>query len=136
MNKLLLLLVFVSFFTYFHSVLAQLGGFQPPESTQEPEIPTTFFGCTANDTLRRCILRILDKILKVIIVVAIAGAAVMIGWGGLLYISRGGEGGGGKESQEIKAKNRIIYAAVGLVIALLAWGLTVIIEQLVGRGRL
>jgi hypothetical protein len=102
----------------------------PPESFPPPEIPTSFFGCLPTDPLRVCILRILDKVLKVILVLALAFAAVFIAWSGILYILRGGEG---SEKQQA-VRTRILYAAVGLVVAFLAWVLTVIIARTIGGG--
>jgi hypothetical protein len=102
----------------------------PPESYEPPNIPTQFFGCDPNEPLRKCMLKILDKILKVILVIALAFAAIMIAWAGVLYIMKGGE----KEEEIKKIKGRLIYAAVGLVVAFLAWVITVILSQTIGRG--
>jgi hypothetical protein len=102
----------------------------PPESYDLPEIPTQFFGCNPNEPLRKCMLKILDKILKVILVIALSFAAIMIAWAGVEYITRSGEGG----EKQTKVKTKIIYAAVGLVVAFLAWVITVILSQTIGRG--
>jgi TRAP-type C4-dicarboxylate transport system permease small subunit len=75
-------------------------------------------------------LKILDKILKVILVIALSFAAIMIAWAGVEYITRSGEGG----EKQTKVKTKIIYAAVGLVVAFLAWVITVILSQTIGRG--
>jgi hypothetical protein len=42
--------------------------------------------------------------------------------------------GGEKEEEIKKIKGRLIYAAVGLVVAFLAWVITVILSQTIGRG--
>jgi hypothetical protein len=102
----------------------------PPGSFSPPEIPTQIFSCFPTDPLRRCMLRILDDILKVILVIALAFAALMIAWAGVTYIMRGGEG----EEKQTKVKTRIIYAALGLVIAFLAWVITVILANVISRG--
>jgi hypothetical protein len=102
----------------------------PPESFPPPEIPTSFFGCLPTDPFRVCVLRVLDKILKVILVLALALAAIFIAWAGILYILRGGEG---TEKQQA-VRERLIYAAVGLVVAFLAWVITVIIARTIGGG--
>lgn len=104
----------------------------PPENfpLQQLEIPTSFFGCSPSDPFRVCVLRVLDKILKVILVLALAFAAIFIAWAGILYILRGGEGA---EKQQ-PVRERLIYAAVGLVIAFLAWVITVIIARTIGGG--
>jgi len=105
---------------------------QSPENfpLQQLEIPTSFFGCSTSDPFRVCVLRVLDKILKVILVLALAFAAIFIAWAGILYILRGGEGA---EKQQ-PVRERLIYAAVGLVIAFLAWVITVIIARTIGGG--
>jgi len=120
----------ISLLTLFFLLVPYLSFAQisPPELTNPPEIPTSFFGCTETDTLRVCILKILDKVLKVILVIALAFAALMIAWAGISYIIKGGEGGGDKQTQ---AKNRIIYAAIGLAIAFLSWVITVILAQII-----
>ncbi len=102
-----------------------------PEEMSPPEIPTQLFSCSPADTLRRCILRLLGDVLRVILVVALAGAALMIAWAGIIYIT----GLGGDKSRE-NAKNKIIYAAIGLVIAFLAWVLTVILTNIIGGAAL
>ena len=99
-----------------------------PEEMSPPEIPTQLFSCSPADTLRRCILRLLGDVLRVILVVALAGAALMIAWAGIIYIT----GLGSREN----AKNKIIYAAIGLVIAFLAWVLTVILTNIIGGAAL
>jgi hypothetical protein len=101
-----------------------------PEQTQPPEIPTKLFGCEMNEPLRKCLLILTGKVLRVILVIALAFAAVFIAWSGILYILRGGEG---SEKQQA-IRTRIIYAAVGLVVAFLAWVLTVIIAGTIGGG--
>jgi TRAP-type C4-dicarboxylate transport system permease small subunit len=75
-------------------------------------------------------LKILDKILKVILVIALAFAAIMIAWAGVLYIMKGGE----KEEEIKKIKGRLIYAAVGLVVAFLAWVMTAILSRIISEG--
>ena len=120
-----LFLLFLNLFLNSPFTQAQI---QPPAGTQPPDIPTSLFGCLPQDTIRRCMLKILDSALKVILVVALSFAALMIAYGGILYIVRGGEGGGEKQ---IKARSRIIYAAVGLVVAFISWVLTVLIERFI-----
>jgi len=102
----------------------------PPEETPPPEIPTTFFGCEAGLSLRQCLLRILGTVLRVILVIALAFAAVMIAWAGVEYILRSGEGG----EKQTKVKTKIIFAAVGLVVAFLAWVMTAILSRIISGG--
>jgi hypothetical protein len=101
----------------------------PPRSYPPPEIPTKLFSCLPTDTLRICMLRLLDDALKVILVIALAFAALMIAYAGLLYLTKGAD-----EKTRGEAKNRLIYAAVGLVVAFLAWITTVILSGIIGGG--
>jgi hypothetical protein len=106
--------------------LAQVS---PPEQFQPPDIPTSLFGCQPNDTLRQCLLRITAVILRVIMVVALILAAIMIAYAGIEYITKAGKVG----EKEVEPKNRIIYAAVGLVIAFMAWAAAAIISNVLTR---
>jgi hypothetical protein len=106
--------------------LAQVS---PPEQFQPPDIPTNLFGCQQNDTLRQCLLRITAVILRVIMVVALILAAIMIAWAGIEYITKAGKVG----EKDVEPKNRIIYAAVGLVIAFMAWAAAAIISNVLTR---
>jgi hypothetical protein len=102
----------------------------PPESTPFPEIPTNFFGCLPNEPFRICILKLTGIVLRVILVVALSFAAIFIAWAGLLYIGVLGF----KEEKQKEAQSRIIYAAVGLVVAFLAWVLAFILSRTIGGG--
>jgi uncharacterized membrane protein YjgN (DUF898 family) len=106
--------------------LAQVS---PPEQFTPPEIPTNLFGCQPSDTLRQCLLRITAVILRVIMVVALILAAIMIAYAGIEYITKAGKVG----EKEVEPKNRIIFAAVGLVIAFLAWAAAAIISNVLTR---
>jgi len=103
----------------------------PPEAFPPPDIPTRLFSCLPTDSLRICILRLLGDVLRVILVIAIAFAALMIAWAGILYISTGGA-----KDQLDSIKNRLIYAAVGLVVAFLSWVITVILSRIIGGAAL
>jgi len=104
-------------------------GVLPPGSSQPPEIPVSLFSCSPNDTLRICMLRIFDDVLKVILVIALIFAALMIALAGVSYIIKGGKFG----EKDIHAKDRILYAAVGLVIAFLAWVMTAILQRIISN---
>jgi TRAP-type C4-dicarboxylate transport system permease small subunit len=108
-----------------------LAQVQKPEDTPLPEIPTNLFGCSPNEELRRCLLRVTAVILRVIMIIALILAAIMIAWAGIEYITKAGKVG----EKEVEPKNRIIYAAVGLVIAFMAWAAAAIISNvLTGTG--
>jgi hypothetical protein len=103
----------------------------PPRSYEPPDIPTNFFGCHPTDPLRICILRILDDILKVILVIALAFAALMIAYSGLVYLYKGAD-----EKARQEAKTRLIYAAFGLVVAFLSWVMTAILARIISSGSI
>lgn len=126
------LIQIISLITLF-SILVPCFSFaqiEEPQYAQEPEIPTTFFGCYPNDTLSRCTLRILQSVLKVIIVIALCFAAIMLSWAGIIYITAGEN-----EEKRTKAKDRLIYAMLGLVIAFVAWPIVYILSKTVQRGN-
>ncbi len=56
------------------------------------------------------------KILQIILALALVLATIMIAWAGILYITKGSSGEKGKEIHQ-----RIIFAALGLVVAFLAF---------------
>lgn len=103
-----------------------------PQDIQAPSIPTRLFSCSPFDTLRRCMLRLLQDALEVILVIALAFAALMIAWAGILYIIKGGTA---SDDDKQKIKNRLVYAAVGLVFAFLSWVIVVILARIIGGGQ-
>jgi hypothetical protein len=103
-----------------------------PQDIQAPSIPTRLFSCSPFDTLRRCMLRLLQDALEVILVIALAFAALMIAWAGILYIIKGGTA---SDDDKKKIKNRLVYAAVGLVFAFLSWVIVVILARIIGGGQ-
>jgi hypothetical protein len=122
----------ISLITLFFLLVPYLSFAQipPPESAPFPEIPTSLFGCLPNEPLRTCLLKLTGVVLRVILVVALAFAAIFIAWAGLLYIGVLGF----KEERQKEAQSRIIYAAVGLVVAFLAWVLAFILSRTLGGG--
>ena len=125
LNRIIsLIALFVLLAPYF-----SLGQVPPPEALTPPPIPTSFFSCFPTDPLRICILRILGDILRVILVIALALAAIMIAWAGLIYLVQGAN-----EDARKGATTRIIYAAVGLVVAFLAWVATALLARVISGG--
>lgn len=108
--------------------LAQVA---PPEALQPPEIPTSLFGCTEGDSLRRCILKILGQVLRLILVIALALAVLFFAWAGITYITKGTEAG--KREQ---AQNRLLYAVVGLIIAFISWVVLVLLSRFIQSGQI
>jgi cell division protein FtsL len=111
------------------SVLAQTNRIPPPNNVT-PDIPS-FFLCDPNESLFQCFMSILTLLLRIIIAIAIFFAAIMISWAGVSYITKGEA-----KDERGKIQEKIIYAAIGLVVALLAWGLTYLIQNIVMRGRI
>ncbi len=120
-NLLIITLLLVPYFSF--------GQFPPPEQSQPPSIPTSFFGCTQQDSLRVCILKILQKVLEVILVVALALAAIFIATAGFIYLTKGSDNDARK-----KANSMLIFAAFGLVIAFLSWVITAFLVEIIRRG--
>jgi heme A synthase len=116
------LIIFITVFSFIFTNVA-LGDL----SGNEPEIPSSIFGCEEDTPFFECAAGIANFILKVLIWVAIALATIMFVWAGLLYIW-----GGDNNIKE--AKNRLIYAAIGLVIALIAFGITLVLQSLARSG--
>jgi hypothetical protein len=121
----------ISLLTLFFLLVPYLSFAQiaPPAFSNPPEIPTRLFSCLPTDPLRICILRIFDDVLKVILVVALVFSALIVAYAGLLYLVKGSD-----DKARGEAKSRLIYAAVGLVIAFLAWVITVILARIISGG--
>jgi len=124
--KFLVLTVLVlSYIFPFYSVFAQ--EVQIPE---EPNITTNFFGCREDMTLRACIASAGITILRVLLVFAIVAAVIAFAWGGITFIVMSG-----KDDARTKAKNILIWSAVGLVVALLSFAAINILQRIIsGRG--
>jgi hypothetical protein len=82
-----------------------LGGVKAAKGTG---VPTTLFGDTG----------IITTITNVLLFIAGALAVIMIIWGGLRYATSGGN-----SSNVTAAKNTVLYAIVGLIIAFLAFAI-------------
>jgi hypothetical protein len=89
--------------------------------TQEvPEVPSGFFGCNPRiDSFSECVIKIATIIFRFLLTLALIFATVMIIWGGFEYMTSGQD-----EQKRAKVKDRIIYAAIGLIVAFLSWSLS------------
>lgn len=103
-------------------------GFTNPRDIEPPSVPTTFFGCTLQDPLTRCLLKILDSVLRVILVIALIFAVIMIAWAGISYIITT------KDDDRNKIKNRLIYAVFGLVVAFMSWVVVLFLANVIQKG--
>ncbi|GIW67176.1 MAG: hypothetical protein KatS3mg096_044 [Candidatus Parcubacteria bacterium] len=98
----------------FNIVLAQNLGFPSINLPPVIDCGENFFACLGF---------FFNKILRIIIVLALVLAAIFIAWAGILYISKGSPGEKGKEIHQ-----KIIYAVIGLVVALLSYAFVMAIE--------
>lgn len=110
----------VAFFTLAQQI-------NPPENTNV-NIPTTFFGCTGNETLTKCLLKVFSKILQLILVVALIFATGFGAYAGIVYIT--------SPDKKEEAKNRLIYAALGLVVSFLAWTAVSLLAKFITGGNI
>jgi len=67
--------------------------------------------------------------INIIIVIAGIIVFVMLVWGGISYMTSGGD-----KTKTEEARNRITYALIGLAIVAAAWALTIIINTFFGTG--
>jgi uncharacterized membrane protein YjfL (UPF0719 family) len=110
MGKIFLILLLVSF------VFAQDLGF--PSQKLPPIICEDVF---------KCVAFFFDKILKVILVLALALSTIFIAWAGILYITKGG----GEEIKKIH--QMLVWAAIGLIVALLSFAFVKYLEGVLSR---
>ena len=115
-----LITLFILLAPYFS--LAQ--GQSPGDFLKNFIIPTQVGICNQGESLTNCVIRIIEFVLRLIMIIAIGLAAIMIVWAGILYIR-----GGGDDKKIGEAKNRLIFAAIGLVVAILAWVIVLILSR-------
>lgn len=108
-------------------VFSQVGG---GGGGEVPEPPETLLGCSPNDSFGQCAMKIARLALRVLMIIALILAGIFIAWAGLEFVTKGTE----KEGAE-KARKRIVFAAVGLVIAFIAWALTLVIKRFALTGE-
>jgi len=110
--KIFSVLSLVFIFSYFNIAFSQLPF---PIATTPPEIACTGF--------EQCAQFLFVKILKFLLVLATALAVIFVAWAGILYILKG------KDDKTIGSIHQmIIWAIVGLVVALMSYSLIRIIE--------
>jgi uncharacterized membrane protein YjfL (UPF0719 family) len=71
-----------------------------------------------------CLNLFFNIIFRLILLLAVALSTIFIVWAGILYITKGG----GKEEDIKKIHQRLVWAAVGLVVALLAYAFVKALE--------
>jgi hypothetical protein len=96
---------------------------------EPPIIPEPIFGCESGQSLKGCIGLIAIGILKILLVFAIAAAVIAFAVGGIKFIVQGGS-----EDQRKKAKDILLWSAVGLVVALLSFSVITAIQNALQKG--
>lgn len=96
---------------------------------ENPEGLTSINLCQPTDSLQACIAKVFSIVFRFLIFVAGAFAVIMFVWAGILYISKGDDPG-----EAGKAKGKIVAAAIGLIIALIAYVAIQIIDRFVRSG--
>jgi magnesium-transporting ATPase (P-type) len=105
----------LSFLLLVHFVFAQDSGL--PFGQLPPTIVCgSFFDCLAF---------FFYKILKVILALALALSAIFIAWAGILYITKGG----GKDEDIKKIHQSLVWATIGLIVALLSYAFVLNLER-------
>jgi len=95
----------------------------------EPDQATEQRICDVNDTTRVCLAKIFTIVFRILILVAGALAVILFIYAGILYIL-----GGAKEDTQKKVKSMLIYGAVGLVVALIAYAVVKLLQNFVNIG--
>ena len=83
------------------------------------------------DDVFTCLAFFFEKILKIILALALALSTIFIAWAGILYITKGGE----KQESVSKIHTMIKWAVVGLVVAFLSFAFVKALEIWISRGQ-
>ncbi len=97
---------------------------------ENPEGLTSINLCQPTDSLQACIAKVFSIVFRFLIFLAGAFAVIMFVWAGILYISKGDD-----PAEATKAKDKIVAAAIGLMIALIAYVAIQIIDRFVRSGN-
>ena len=92
----------------------------PPEKFFGGEIPT---GATSGEAF----LDVVDNIVDWIFVIVLIGAVIFIVLAGWQFIS-----GGGDPQALSQARNKLLWAAIGVMVAVLARGLVTAVKAIIG----
>jgi hypothetical protein len=96
-------------------------------------VPTTeFLGCNlASGSLLGCLGSIGFTIVRFLLGVVIILSVIMIVWAGFTYVMSGTD-----DKKRDAAKNRILYAVIGLVIAFAALAVVTLLKNTIGGNRI
>jgi hypothetical protein len=122
--KLTKIISLITIFSLLVPYLSFAQEFQPPTPI------TSFFGCETGMTFTQCLVNMANWIFRVILFIAIVLAAIYIILAGLAYVT----GGGDPEARK-KATARLIYGIIGLVVALLAFVITQVLQSFLSLQR-
>lgn len=91
--------------------------------------PSEFFGggIPTAATTGRDFLQVLDNIVDWIFVVVLIGSVIFIVLAGWQFIS-----GGGEPQAMSQARNKLLYAAIGIMVAVLSRGIVTAVRSLIG----
>lgn len=117
MKNLVFLILLIVFLSFTNLALAATITLPNPLCLGGPGSP----GCV--DSFAVLIEKITDYILTVIEILAV----LMFVWAGILFVTSGGNPG-----QITKARNALMYAVIGAIIALAGKGLIVVIKAVIG----
>jgi len=117
---LLLGVAFLVFVMLGGSGLVLAAGETPPTSFFGGEIPT---GVTSGEAF----LNLIDNIIDWIFVIVLLGGVVFIVLAGWQFIS-----GGGDPQTLSQARNKLLWGAVGIMVAVLARGLVTAVKSIIG----
>ncbi len=89
----------------------------------EPQVPIALW-CA--QSIYACIFNIVAIIFRIVYTLSFFLSAIFLAWGGILFIT-----GGGDTKKLEKAKNTLLWAVIGLIVALLAWAVVLLIQHFV-----
>lgn len=94
--------------------------------TDEPPNPISSLCKGTGLKLRDCILSIGARIVYLLMYIAIIVSGIFLVWGGILFITEG---------KADNAKNKVLFAVIGLVVALLSWGIVQLIKGFIEKEQ-
>lgn len=102
---------------------------QPGFNPSEIQPTSNLLGCATNQPLANCLANIGWQVLRFLMFFALIAAAVLIVWAGVIFIARGDQ-----EPDQKKARQKIIWASVGLVVAFLAYAVAEFLRNIAQEG--
>lgn len=94
----------------------------------DPDVFESAQLCGAGVPIQQCILNVFQIVFRALIWISGALAVIMFLWAGLTYIAKG--------ENATEAKGRLIWGAVGLIIALVSFIIVTILAKFAETGQL